>query len=298
MAGAFPQLPRPNPGTLTRRAFTTGLLASAGLALYANEVSRHELEVTQRTFLIPRLPRAFHGFRIVQISDLHLEEFTEEFFLRQVIEQVNALAADLVLVTGDYVSRGPMDYRLSYAAAARCGQLLGLLTCPERYGVLGNHDAAVGKRIVTGHMEDNGLPILADEHVRIERGGEYLWLAGTNDITAGMPNLEQAIPGKADAPVILMAHEPDFFDHIVTHARGRYVDLVLSGHTHGGQVRLPGMRPLLLPPLGRIYVEGHYLCGNTQLYVNRGIGTVGIPFRLNCRPEITVLTLRPVAEEG
>lgn len=278
---------------LTRRAFLAGAVGAAGLALYANEISRHELEVTQRTFHLNRLPGNFDGFRIVQISDLHLEEFTEDFFLRQVIAQVNALAADLVLVTGDYVSRGPLRYNLAYAAAARCGQLLGELTCPERYGILGNHDQAVGSRIVTDHMENHGLPILTNKHVRIERNGEHFWLGGTDDVSGGKPNLFQAVPDQADAPVILMVHEPDYFDHVIVHARGRYVDLMLSGHTHGGQVRLPGLRPLLLPPLGRVYTEGHYRFENTQLYVNRGVGTVGVPLRLNCPPEITVLTLRP-----
>ncbi len=297
MAGASPN-PLPRTGsTVTRRAFTAGLAASAGLALYANEVSRHRLDVTQRTFYLNRLPKSFDGFRIVQISDIHLEEFTEDFFLRHVIAQVNALAADLVLVTGDFVSRGPLDYRVSYAAAARCGQLMGTLTCPERYGVLGNHDAIVGERLVTNHMENNGLPILNDKHVRIERGGEYLWLAGTISASNAHPNLMEAIPASVDAPLILMAHEPDFFDYMVAHERGPSVDLMLSGHTHGGQIRLPGLRPLLLPPLGKIYTEGHYRMFNTQLYVNRGIGTIGLPLRLNCAPEIAVLTLRPLPEQ-
>ena len=298
MAGAPPQLPSRTPGTFTRRAFLAGLGASAGLALYSNDLARHELDITQRTFYLPRLPPAFDGFRIVQFSDIHLEEFTEDFFLRHVVAQVNALDADLVLVTGDFVSRGPFDYHLSYAAAARCGQLLAALTCPQRYGILGNHDAMVGPTLVTSHMEDNGLPILGNKRVRIERGGEYFWLAGVDDVSSGYPNLMEAIPDRPDAPVLLMAHEPDFFDSLITHTRGRYVDLMLSGHTHGGQVRLPGLKPLLLPPLGRRYPEGHYRCGATQLYVNRGVGTVGVPFRLNCPPEITVLTLRPLERNG
>ncbi len=262
--------------------------------LYANEISRHELEVTQRTFYLDRLPSSFDGFRIVQISDLHLEEYTEDFFLRHVIGHVNSLSADMVLVTGDYISRGPLGHQIAYAAAARCAQLLGTLSCPLRYGVLGNHDIAVGTTLITDHLEDNGLPILGNKSVRIERNGEYFWLAGVNSVSGGYPNLVEAIPNRADAPLILMAHEPDYFDSVITHARGRYVNLVLSGHTHGGQVRLPGMRPLMLPPLGRIYTEGHYRCQNIELYVNRGIGTVGVPFRLNCTPEITVLTLRPL----
>ncbi len=91
-----------------------------------------------------------------------------------------------------------------------------------------------------------------------------------------------------------MSHEPDYADDVAAHPRGPLVDLILSGHSHGGQIRLPIAGPLILPPLGRIYPEGHYhLPKNIQLYVNRGIGTVGLPFRLNCPPEITILTLQP-----
>ena len=299
--------PPPKPGQatpalLSRRTFLAGPFAAglfvattAPLALYSNEVGRHELETTHRDFPIPNLPPAFNGFRIVQISDLHLEEYTEDFFLRHVIHQVNALHADLVLVTGDFISRGPLGYDVSLAAAGRCAAILGTLTCPERYGVLGNHDAIVNPHAVRAHMENNGLPILVNQNVRIERDNQSIVLAGIDDFSHGRPNLSESIPENPDAPVILMAHEPDFANRVATHERGRHVDLILSGHTHGGQIRIPGFRPLALPPLGRLYPEGHFIVGNSHLYVNRGIGTVGLPFRLNCPAEITVATLRAAA---
>lgn len=278
----------------SRRNFLLGSALTAGsLILYANEVGRHELEITQRTFRIRNLPPAFHGFRLIQISDLHLEEYTEDFFLRKVIAQVNAQHADLVLVTGDFVSRGPMSIDVSLAAAGRCAQLLGTLTCPLRYGILGNHDSVVGPRIIRNHMEANGMPLLVNQYVSIERGGQRIFLGGTDDFSWGEPNIAAAVPEKPDAPVILMAHEPDFANHIAVHERGRNVDLILSGHTHGGQVRIPGFRPLALPPHGKLYPEGHFVVGTSQLYVNRGIGTVGVPLRFNCPPEITVATLQP-----
>ena len=286
--------PSAKPRTLTRRAFlASAAFAPAAIGLYSNQAARHDVEITHRTFPIRNLPAPFHGFRIVQFSDIHLEEYTEEFFLRHVVHQVNALAADLLLVTGDFISRGPLSVDISIAAAARCAALLSTLACPERYGVLGNHDVVIGSRIVRDHMENNGLPLLVNQYVRVERGGAHLFLGGVDDISEGHPNLSLALPENPDAPVLLMAHEPDYANHIVTHDRGRNVDLILSGHTHGGQVRIPGFRPLALPPLGQLYPEGHYLLGPTQLYVNRGIGTVGVPFRLNCPPEITVATLQP-----
>jgi hypothetical protein len=215
-----------------------------------------------------------------------------------VIRQVNALAADLVLVTGDFVSRGPLSIQVGMGAASRCAALLSTLTCPDRHGILGNHDAVVGSRMIRDHMENNGLPLLVNEYMRIERGGAHIFLGGVDDISEGQPNLSLAIPERPDAPVILMAHEPDYANKIVTHPRGGLVDLIISGHTHGGQVRIPGFRPLALPPLGRLFPEGHYFLGKTQLYVNRGIGTVGVPFRLNCPAEITVATLRPAVEKA
>ncbi len=284
------------PEGLTRRAFVTSATAAAvGLALYSDDVSRHELTVTRPTFRIKNLPSAFDGFRIAQISDIHLEEYTEDFFLRRVIEHVNALQPDLVLVTGDFISRGPLPLGVTYSAAARCGDLLRGLACPLRYGILGNHDAAVGSDIIRGHMEYNGLPLLVNQSVKIERGGAHLVLAGLDDVAHGRPDLADAVPPGPNAPVILMVHEPDYAAKMVGHPRAKLVDLVLSGHTHGGQIRIPGIRPLALPPLGRLFPQGHYTVGSSQLYVNRGIGTVGVPFRLNCPPEITLMTLRSQA---
>jgi predicted MPP superfamily phosphohydrolase len=282
---------------LTRRNFLVGSVGlGAALALYANEVERHEIEVTQRTFMIRRLPPAFEGYRLVQISDLHLAEFTEDFFLREVIARVNGLKPDLVLITGDFVSRGPLSGNACYAAAARCAALLTALECKERYGVLGNHDVALGGRVIRNYMENNGLPMLVNEHVRVEREGQHFTLSGLDNYSGGYPNLSLTVPERPDGPVILMVHEPDYAELIPEHRRGPLVDLVFSGHTHGGQVRFPGIRPLALPPLGKLFPEGHYLLGNLQLYVNRGIGTVGLPFRLNCLPEITVATLRRARE--
>ena len=284
---------------MTRRRFLLGsAAAAAGIALYSNEIGRHHVETLHRTFLIRRLPPAFDGFRIVQISDIHLDEFTEDFFLRDVIRRVNALAPDLVLITGDFCSRGPLPLRYSLPAAHRCARLLTRLTCAQRFGILGNHDAVVNPIKIRAYLENADTPMLVNQYVAIERGGQRLWLAGLDDCLSGHPNVDLALPPArqlAESPILLMAHEPDYIRNIYTHARGPLVDLVLSGHTHGGQVRLPGTRPLLLPPGGKLYPEGHYLLGQTQLYVNRGLGTVGVPFRLNCPPEITVATLRTAA---
>jgi predicted MPP superfamily phosphohydrolase len=280
---------------LTRRTFLRGsAVAAAGMALYSGEVARHEISVLTHTIEIDNLPAAFHNFRIVQISDIHLDEYTEPSFLRRVLAQVNALAPDLVLLTGDYISYigfVPLPHDFVLEAMHRCGEVLREIACPLRFAVMGNHDTILGAPIIRPILAAAGIPLLVDEHLPIERGGRRLWLCGVNDPVTYIPDLAHAVPEKPDGPVILMSHGPDYADEVLAHPRGHLVDLMLAGHSHGGQVRLPVVGALHTPPGGKKYVEGLFRFGRMQLYVNRGIGTVGLPFRLNCPPEITLLTL-------
>ncbi len=282
---------------ISRRRFILGASAAgASLALYSGKVAAEEIDVVHRTIAIRRLPDAFHGFRIAQISDIHLDQYTAPGFVERVIAQTNALNPEMVLLTGDFVSRGLLPLSFSQADAYRCGNLLRALTCPLRFACLGNHDTVVGSSIVIDALAKSDIPTLVDRYVPIERGAQRFWLAGLNDPSTENPHLDRGIPARPDGPLLLMVHEPDFIDHILRHRRGQIVDLVLAGHSHGGQVRLPLLGPVILPLLGRKYVEGHFQFGPTQLYVNRGIGTVGLPFRLNCPPEITLLTLQPTSQ--
>ena len=281
---------------ITRRAFLVGTgaaTAAAGMALYAGEIARHELDITNRTFQIANLPPAFHGYRMVQISDIHLDEFTEPSFLERIITHIDALAPDVVLLTGDFVTLGSFTFVTSTHAAHRCAELLSTIKCPLRYAILGNHDVGVGAPLVIGALHSNGIPVLVNQHVPLERNGSRIWLCGAEDPGTSRPDLNLTVPKAPDGPVILMAHEPDFADVVVHHPRFPLIDLMLSGHTHGGQIRLPFTGPLVLPPMGKKYPEGYYRFNQMQMYVNRGIGTVGLPFRLNCPPEITVITLQP-----
>lgn len=266
------------------------------MALYAGEIARHELEVVDVTIRLRNLPDAFHGFRIAQISDLHFHEFTETFFLKRVLRRVNALKPDAVVMTGDFISTDAAGPKYPLSQAEICGNILQMLECPMRYGILGNHDAATGEDRIHKTLTSQGMPILMNENVAIERGGSRIWLAGLRDFCSSQPDPELAIPAKsrsAKEPVVLMVHEPDYVDLLLKSASSQYVGLVLSGHSHGGQVRLPFLPPLqaVLPPKGKKYIEGLFRFDHLQLYVNRGIGTTGVPFRLNCPPEITVLTL-------
>ena len=281
----------------TRRALLAGAglaAAGAGLGLYSTEIERHFIDVVSKTFLIPDLPEAFNGFRIAQLSDIHLEHFTEDYFLRRAVAKINALKPDMVLITGDYISNNSSgsDDR-AYTAMPHCGEILQGLECPLRYGILGNHDVDVDAPAVLNMLMNHGITPMINRHVPIERGGKRFWLAGLDDAEAGNPDLDLAVPEQPDAPVLLMCHEPDFMDSIMRHARSPHIDLVLSGHSHGGQIRMPFAGAIQLPPMGRKYSMGHYQFGKTQLYVNRGIGTVGLPIRFNCPPEITHITLAP-----
>jgi predicted MPP superfamily phosphohydrolase len=278
----------------TRRNFLWLAAGSAaGMAFYAGEISRHELEIVYRTITLPRLPDPFAGLKIVQISDFHFHEYTEAAFLEAVVRRVNEANPDLVVLTGDFVSSKPLPGHFAVRMSYHCAELLSRIECPLRYAILGNHDVLVSAHAVTDALLTHGIPVLADSSVPLEREGRRVWLAGIKDALEGRPNLATALPAGRNPeqePLILLAHEPDFADYAI----GRQIDLILSGHTHGGQIRLPFLPPLLLPQMGTRYVEGLFrLRDGMQLYVNRGIGAVNLPFRFRCPPEISVLTLQP-----
>jgi predicted MPP superfamily phosphohydrolase len=277
---------------MSRRGFLgLGGAALLGLGLYGSEFERHDVQVEEHAVSLRGLGDSFHGMRIAQISDLHYDEYTEPYFIREVVARVNSLKPDMVLLTGDFVSYGPFSKSFGARHANPCAALLQKLESPLRYAVMGNHDAEVGANVVTDALTTHGITVLRNKYVPLERDGKRLWIGGVEDVLEQRPRLELAVPSKlvsGNDPVILMAHEPDFADRVARHGG---VDFTVSGHTHGGQVRLPLVGPLTLPPLGRKYVQGFFQIGPTLLYVNRGIGSVGLPIRIDCRPEITVFTL-------
>jgi hypothetical protein len=278
---------------LTRRNFLIGSAAAAGgLALYSGEFARHEISIETRDVALAKLPDAFRNYRIAQISDIHFDEYTEPSFVRRVVGEVNRLAPDLVLLTGDYISNTPLGQNFAAGAMLRCAEVLSELACPQRFAVMGNHDSILGPPLIRAGLATASIPMLFNQHVAIERAGQRLWLAGVADVLTNVPNLSLAIPASPDGPVLLLCHEPDYADNVLRHPRGALVDLMLAGHSHGGQVRLPFVGALHRVYGAQKYIQGPYLLGGMQLYVNRGIGTVGVPFRLNCPPEITLFTLQ------
>ncbi|MEO6923398.1 MAG: metallophosphoesterase [Bryocella sp.] len=280
---------------MTRRGFLalSGGAAVAGVLAYSAGFDPHHLEVTHCTVELARLPRALDGLRIAQLSDVHYEQFTQPSFIREAVAEVNRQAPDLMVLTGDYVSEGPRAASFGAQSSYPCADILSGIQCAQRWCVLGNHDVSVGAATVMDALHLHGLPVLQNRHVPFERDGARLWIAGVKNVSLSDPDMDLAVPrglGSAREPVILLAHEPDYAGTVMRHGG---VDLMLSGHTHGGQIRLPMVGALYTPPLGRDYIEGHFQLENgLQLYVNRGIGTSGVPFRVYCRPELTMITLR------
>jgi len=282
---------------VTRRRFlAAGACAVGGTALYSGEVARHCIDVSPSDVFLPGLPQAFDGFRIAQISDIHMDEFTEPFFVRDVVDRINRLNPDAVFLTGDFVTCQFAPPKFAIGAAWQCAGLLDGLTCRQRYAVLGNHDLMIGPKEISEALADHGITVLRNSYVPLERATGRIWLAGLDDPVQGAPLPEVAIPESIrnlpHEPIVLLCHAPDYADLLRLHPAGPSVALMLCGHTHGGQIRLPFIGAMVLPQMGREYIEGWFRLGGMQLYVNRGIGTVGVPFRLNCPPEISLFTLR------
>jgi uncharacterized protein len=171
-----------------------------------------------------------------------------------------------------------------------CAALLsGIKARMGSFAVLGNHDAYANPALVASGLRSHGIPLLKNSCVPIERDGTRFWLAGIDDALEGRPDLGAAIKKiPAGETIILLAHEPDFADE----AALTTVDLQLSGHSHGGQIWIPGIGAPWLPSLARKYPRGFYKIENMVLYTNIGIGTIRAPVRINCIPEVTHITLR------
>ncbi len=240
------------------------------------------LTVERHAVLLPRLPRALDGLRIVQLTDLHHSPFTGSDQLKQAIETANSLQPDIIALTGDYVS-----HEREYAAP--CAELVGRLRA--RYGVyavLGNHDHWTDAPLVADLFRAEGIRVLINEGLRFELAEGSFWLAGVDDTMVGLEDLPLALAGScADEMKLLLAHNPT----ILRRAARAGVDLVLSGHTHGGQVAWRSERSLSGKPRRRL-LRGLGRRGDTQIYVSRGLGTVVLPIRYGCPPEVTLLELR------
>ncbi len=277
---------------LTRRKFLQiagGFGLSAGIpgaveVGYATRIEPLRVATEELTVRIPRLPTAFEGFRISLFSDIHLYPFTPLQVVQDAVRLANSFRPDLVILAGDFVWR-------SLGAVFDLVPVLSQLNPAQgTFAVLGNHDHLKGPEVIASALVKAGIRSLCNEGITIQRAGASIYLAGIDSAFAGAPAPLDAFKKRRGALISIVAvHEPDYVRELVPRFP---VDLQLSGHSHGGQVRLPIVGPLILPPMGEIYNMGLYRVGNAQLYTTRGIGTIHLNARLNCPPEVTAITLQ------
>jgi predicted MPP superfamily phosphohydrolase len=265
-------------------------------------LTHNELRLTQRPIALSRLPEAFDGFRIVQISDLHFYEHSDLDYYNRVKEAINALQADLIVLTGDVVHYGG-------AHVAKAGGFLRQLKAKDndptaKLAILGNHDYyddAYSGNIVP-MLAEAGFDLLKNAHRVFERHGQRLWVAGVDDLWHGQPNIRKALDGvpSQEEATIALIHNPLLFDPIALCEDIR-VDLVLAGHTHAGHVYIPFLGPIYRRVFRMKYRYGLFEKNNSRLHVSSGVGSaafylkkfgIGFPrFRYNTHPEIAVLEL-------
>ncbi len=287
-------------GKMSRRNFLkTGAVAVGASALgggswaYARNYEPDDVEVVNQNLTLPHLAAAFNGYRLLQISDIHTDNWMNGERLADRMRLIQAQSPDLMVITGDFVTRRLLRNHLPELAA-------GLKTLKARDGVLavlGNHDHWADANVIRGMLQQVGVIDIGNDVFPVRRGDSSLYIAGVDDVYVQMDRLGDVLdklPGRDAA--ILLAHEPDFAD--TGAAAGRF-DLQLSGHSHGGQIVLPQIAPPILPDLGKKYPSGLYRVGDMIQYTNRGLGMLSPQVRFNCRPEITLFTLRsPMSQAG
>jgi predicted MPP superfamily phosphohydrolase len=274
---------------LTRRQFLGGLAAAPLVAIsatsaYASLIAPHNYEVTETDVFIRNLPERFEGFRITQLTDVHHSRIVALDEVRRVVELAGQTKPDLIVLTGDYTT----TYRRFIEP---CAEALGSLNAPEGvWAVLGNHDHYTDPELTTRALARNHIIVMNNANTLLRRGPDAIQLAGIDDWSWNGTDWKRAFFGlDRTRASILLSHQPIVLDFEETQT----ASLILSGHTHGGQIRLPFIgAPARFASADLKYASGLFRRGQTQLYVSRGTGVIGLPVRFGARPEIAVLRLR------
>jgi hypothetical protein len=240
-----------------------------------------EIELVRQPIYLENLPAPFDGYTIAQISDIHHGSFVEADHVGRAVYLINRLQPNLIVLTGDYVTH-------SRAYIEPCGELLGELRATDGvFAVLGNHDFWTDADQMARALKRRGVGVLRNTHTLFERHGDRLALVGVDDSTVRRHDLGAALGGlRAPVPKILLSHNPN----LIRQAAEAKVDLMLSGHTHGGQINLPAINKRSRRRW--TFWRGYGQLEQTQIYVNRGLGTVVVPVRYQCPPEITLIELK------
>ena len=273
----------------TRRDFLKGVITaplvavSAGAA-YSRLIEPYNYWISENDIFIRDLAPAFDGFRITQLTDVHHSRILGIEEVRRVVSLAQQTKPDMFVLTGDYST----SYRRYIEP---CAEALSGLSAPEGvWAVLGNHDHYTDPELTTRALERKRITVLNNAHTTLRRGSESLQLSGIDDWTWNATDWSRAFSGlDAKTPTVLLSHQPSVLDF----AQTSNVSLIISGHTHGGQLNFP----LLGMPASRFtndlkYARGLFRRGETQLYVSSGTGVIGLPLRFGVRPEIAVLRLR------
>jgi predicted MPP superfamily phosphohydrolase len=290
---------------ISRRSFLkNGLRLSVLAFLGFGYERRNNLRTEHVSLDFPNLPHSFHGFRIVQISDLHASYWVGRDYLMQVVREINKLKKDLVVISGDIITGSVNDFWKRWMPAIKGDYLsmvvdvLGNLDRGDKIAVLGNHDQWDGKKTelrLVSELERVGIRVMRNSSKKLVRGPSSLYVAGTDDYWFSC-NLDKALRSVPQNEFkILLCHSPDVRADI---KNGTKIDLTLCGHTHGGQVAIPFISHHFIP----IKDPFRYQAGLVKepygyTYVNRGIGTLVFPFRIAAPPEITCLTLQNVVQK-
>lgn len=306
--------------SLSRRKFLTlGLLAGGASVVGATGLGSGFMalqspQINKVKITINDLPPEFSDYTIAFVTDIHMGHYLDQEYLGSVAEIIKKEKPDLILLGGDYIwiehsklakslaqinpnSLAPFSGDdLINESFKLCAEVLGSLKCPDGiYGVLGNHDRWENPRSCINNFKEFGIQILVNQSVKINRGGEILHLIGVDDYWTGIPKLDFIDPQKPKRETrLLLSHNPDYVSTLLRMKSHKF-DLALCGHTHGGQIRLPLVGPVIYNVRDREFFEGLVTINNDtqdKVFTSIGIGMVEIPLRLNCPPEVAIITLQ------
>ena len=275
--------------SLTRRQFLGGVLATPLLGLsavsaYARLIEPYHYLISETDIFIPNLPERFEGFRITQLTDIHHSKILGIEEVQRVVQLAQQTRPDMFVLTGDYAT----TYRRYIEP---CAEALSSLNAPEGvWAVLGNHDHYTDPELTMRALERNHIAVLNNINTSLRRGPDSIQLSGVDDWTWNSADWRKALAGlKQEIPTVLLSHQPSVFDFDLP----KHISLILSGHTHGGQIRLPWVgSPARFATKDLRFAQGLFQKGDMQLYVSSGTGVIGLPVRFGVRPEIALLRLR------
>lgn len=290
----FQQVRRPGGPSVWSKRVRVGLAAVllfvGCVVFWGFFVEPNRLIVRHETITVEQLPAELDGLRIAVLSDIHAGgSFIDEDKLRTIVERTNQLQPEMIVILGDYIAGDGRQHEPRILPEAFAPILKNFNAPLGVYSVLGNHDWWYDGGRVRRALEQNGIRVLENEALKVERNGTSFWVLGFADLwTRPQRIIETVAQAPQNAPLIAITHNPDIFPRLPFS-----VPLLLAGHTHGGQISLPFLGPIVQPSrVSRAYARGHIIENNRHLFVTTGIGTSIIPVRLGVTPEIVLLTVK------